>query len=236
MVKMMIKIKNNKKHAFTMAEVLISLMIIGFLFAITVINMSGISANNNTTRFKKAYSLLEGNILHLINNSAIYGTSVGFRDTESINVENTGEILGFDPYSKFRDCIKYRLNVVKDEIKCNLYGGSGGKFTSVSGCFQTDDGIVWGIPDTDFVKKQVISIKDSDNDSITALPVTVYVDYKENQTVKDNAVVFAVTYDGKIYILKNIENVNCNDKSQEIQCKVDKYITATTIKVDDRGN
>ncbi len=232
MVKKMNKLKNNKKYAFTMAEVLISLAILGFLFAITVINMSGIYADNDTTKFKKSYSLLEGNISHLVNNAAIYGTSAGFRDTETINVENTGEILGFDPYSKFRDCIKYRLNVVKDNIKCNLYGG----FASTSGCFQTDEGIVWGIPDTDFVKKQVITIKDSDNDNIVALPVTVYVDYKEEQTVKDNAVVFAVTYDGKIYILKNIENVKCNDKSKETQCKIDKYVAATTIKLDQGEN
>lgn len=222
----------NKLSAFTMAEVLISLIIIGFLFAITVINMSGIMADNNTTKFKKAYSLLESNVYYLVNNNNFYAVGFGFKDTDSISIQNTGEVLGFYPYSKFRDCMKYRLNVVKDGIECKLYNN----YTSSSGCFQTDEGIVWGIPDSDFDKKQTIDIKDSFNNTIAALPITFYVDYKDDSTVKDDGIVAAVTFDGKIYMQRNIEGVKCSKNSKEVQCKLDKYISAITIKADDRSN
>ncbi len=217
-----------------MAEVLISLIILGFLFAITIINMSGIMADDNIAKFKKAYSNLESNIYYLLHNPAIYSPSSGFKDTEAVKVEKFDLILGDKETYKFRDCIKYRLNVVKDNIPCTLYSRSvGGPIRSASGCFQTDEGIVWGVPDTDFVKYGVITVTDYDNDKVPAVPITVYLNYKDGYTVTANAIVMAVTYDGKIVILKKLgDNVVCTDKSKEMQCKVDKFINATTIKSD----
>ncbi len=221
---------------FSLADVLISLLIIGILFTLTALNMTGIMADNNTAKFKKAYAALENTTSFLINQEVFYGTLGGFKDTDAVKIENINELLGQNPTSKFRDCFKYYVNAVKDNIPCTLHSG-----TSATKCFQTDDGIVWGIPDTDFVKKGIITISDPDNskNNITAVPITIYLDYKDKKsTLKQDAIVAAVVYDGRIKMLKNKDkgglSVTCHNQSQDpVICKLDKYINATTIKVDD---
>lgn len=213
---------------FTLADVMISMIIVGILFAMTVLNVKGIVADNNTARFKKAYANLEKTLAFLVSEQSLYGSISGFKDTDAVIIKKTSEILGQDPASKFRDCFKYYIDIVKDNIPCSLYQGS-----SSMGCFQTGEGVVWGIPDTDFVKKNVITIEDSDGDPVVAVPITIYLDYNEASTIEHDAIVAAITYEGRITLLRNIEGVNCKKDPKAIQCNIDKYINATTIKIDD---
>ena len=215
-----------KNIGFSLAEILIALIIVGILFAMTVLNMKAIIADQNAAKFKKAYANFEKCISELINNETIYGTAAGFKETGAIIIQEIGEVFGKKPENKFRDSFKYYINPIKDNIQCKLYTGS-----SSTGCFQTDEGVVWGIPDTDFSTLGVVkNAKDSDGDPITVVPITLYLDYKEGQDPKDDAVVIFLSYRGQIAIP---DGTNWSNNPDNVQSKVMKYVSATTIKIDD---
>ena len=172
---------------------------------------------------------MENAISYLVNNEAIYGTSGGFKDTDSVIIKKVGEILGQDPSSKFRDSFRYYIGAVKDNLPCKLYGGA----TSKTGCFQTDDGIVWGVPDTDFIRKNIVTVANYEGLDTQVLPITIYLDYQNEQTFEKSAYVAAVTYDGRIMIPEGLNKTGmCKEYPKAPQCNIKKYINASTIKSD----
>ena len=216
---------NKKIKAFTLAETLITLTIVGVLMIFCARNATRLSLDSDLAKFKKAYTGIELTVNYLSNDELIYGTSSGFKDTEAVTIKNVGEIIGQNGITKFRDAFKYYMHFVEDKINCPIYMGE-----SSSGCFKTDYGVVFGIPDTDFIKKGVINIKDVNDNDVVAAPITFYTNYRQGQNVDDNAFVAAITYDGKIYF-QQTDKADCSDKkSKQMQCKIKKYVQATTIK------
>ena len=212
-------------NAFSLAETMMMLVVIGVLLVLTAKSASKISLDQDLAKFKKAYTGIEQTVAYLVNDQLFYGTSSGFKDLDPITLENIGEVMGQDGVTKFRDAFKYHIKYVEDKIDCPIYKG-----TSSSKCFLTDFGVVFGIPDTDFVKKGVIEIEDANDNKIPATPITFYTNYKEGQNVDDNAFVAAITYDGRIYF-QNTDGAKCNNKaSKQIQCNIKKYIQATSVK------
>ena len=222
------------KKAFTFIEVMAVMIIIGVLFVITVSSITRIMTDNKMARFKKGYAVFENTINTLIHNPSIYGTRRGFKDTskailymskkdgdETIYV-STGEVIGANPLKKFRQGFKYTANAIKDGIKCDIYP------EDVSNdCFMTDDGVVFGIPDTDFDKENMKTIRDEDDDKIKVLPVTMYVDYDgSKKDPKKDAIIIGVQYDGNI---RFIRKRGCKKTSKEVACQLDKYINSNTV-------
>jgi len=213
-------------NAFSLAETMMMLSVIGILLVLTAKSASKISLDQDLAKFKKAYIGIEQTVSSLINDQLFYGSAnSGFKDLDAVTLENIGEVIGQNGVTKFRDAFKYNTKYVEDKIDCPIYKG-----TSSSKCFLTDYGVVFGIPDTDFVKKGVIEIEDANNNKIPATPITFYTNYKEGQNVDDNAFVVAITYDGRIYF-QNTDGAKCNNKaSKQIQCNIKKYIQATSVK------
>ena len=210
------------KRAFTLAEIVMAISIVGFLFGITVMNISKITPDNDKAKFKKAYANIEGAVARLINNEAIYPNDEGFRNTEPIIFEGTGETIGFDgPHSKFREGIQYELNVIKAKLNCKLYKGT----SSSTKCFLNEDGVVYGIPDTDFDGLGTVS----NNDLGRVTPIVIYTSWKEGQNVDDHAFIIGVSYNGSIRILNS--GVNCEKKPESLQCRAKEYIKSDTIKI-----
>ena len=54
------------KKGFTLAEVMIALTILGFLFVLTITKINEISPDINKARFKKAYVEIENTVAKLI--------------------------------------------------------------------------------------------------------------------------------------------------------------------------
>ena len=135
---------------------------------------------------------------------------------------STGEVIGKNPLKKFKEGFKYTANAVKDGIVCDIYPEN-----TSNDCFMTDDGVVYGIPDTDFDKENMETIFDEDNDTIRVLPVTMYVDYDgSKKNPKKDAIIIGVQYDGN---LRFIRNRSCKKDSKEVICQLDKYINAKTV-------
>ena len=222
---MKIKIKNIANKAFSIAETMLMLSVIGIIMVFLAKSMSKVSMDSDLAKFKKAYSGIEDTISYLINDEVIYGTSSGFKDTDSVTIDKVGQIIGQNASEKFRDAFKYHMHYIEDDINCPIYSGS-----STSGCFRTDYGVVFGIPNTDFVKMGTVETRDFDNQKITAVPITFYTNYKDGQTVDDNAFIVNITYDGKIYFGYSIDKSKCTKSSSNMQCKLKKYVHATSAK------
>ena len=70
------KIKKHFILAFSFAEMMIALSLIGFLLVITAKGISQITINEDLARFKKAYTGIENTVSFLINDDMIYTTDV----------------------------------------------------------------------------------------------------------------------------------------------------------------
>ena len=214
-----------KRMGFSLAETMMMLAVVGILLVFTAKSASKISLDQDLARFKKAYSGIEQTVSYLVNDQLFYGTTSGFKDIDPITLENIGEVMGQKGVTKFRDAFKYHIKYVEDKIDCPIYGG-----TSSSGCFMTDDGVVFGIPDTDFAEKGVITIKDANNNSVKAAPITFYTNYAKGQTVDDNGFVVAITYDGRIYFKNTVGKACDSGKSKKMQCRLKDYVQSTSVK------
>ena len=211
------------KKGFTLVEILLALSVLGFLFVMTITNISNIAPDPNKARFKKGYADMESVIYSLITNDIIYPNDEGFKNTSQVIFKNTGETIGFDgPAAKFREAFKSTITVVKDKIDCELYPG----MSSSTGCFMSESGVVYGIPDTDF--ESVGIIKDADVGNLT--PVTIYTRHTDSQSVDKYAFIVGVRADGKLKILYTVDCEATNGKGEYMQCNSVDYIKSETIK------
>lgn len=212
------------KKGFTLVETLIALTLIGFIAAIIIPNVGKITPDVDKAKVKKGYLSIERAVYELLNNETVYAGSEGFAALDPIVVKDIGETLGLNgPETKFNDAMKYFLNPIQDKIQCQLYPG----MSSSTGCFKTDDGVVFGIADTDF--QSTGTIKDDDIGYMT--PIVFYPQWKEGSTVKENAAIVGVSKYGRIKIMKT-SGTNCSSASAKeyIQCKVPEYLKSDTIK------
>ena len=225
------------KKAYTFIETITVVIILGILFVITMMNVDKLKINSNVTRFKKGYASIENAVSNLINNKTIYPSLQGFKDIDPVILENVNEIIGKNKINKFREGVKYVLNVTKDNIDCKIC--SGGSFpynyssSDSSTCFLTNDGVLFGIPDTDFDDIGKVVDKDYDGDKVDLVPITMYVDYKpsrisEKDPLKD-AFIIGVKYDGTIQFVRTYGD--CEHHPEHVQCKLDDYINANTVRV-----
>ena len=210
------------KKAFTLIETSMVIIVVGFLLALTIMNITNIMPDTDKAKAKKAYANVESAISRLLNNAIIYPSDDGFLNTHAITIKGTGETIGFNgPYSKFREALIYELNVMKNDIPCELYEGT---FSSTQ-CFLNDDGVVYGVPDSDFVSFGIMNNPSFGN----LVPIVLYPEWDENKTLENDAFIIGVRFDGNIRVLNTI---SCNDNSEQMQCKFVDYLKSNSIKLD----
>ena len=97
--------------------------------------------------------------------------------------------------------------------------------SSTTQCFMNEDGVVYGIPDTDFSTVGVVENEDLGN----VVPIVLYTNWKEGQTrtVNNDAFIVGVRFDGRIRILYT---TNCANNPDVMQCRSAEYLKSDTIK------
>lgn len=141
------------RRAFTLAEIMVVLAVIGVIVAIITPTIVKLKPNKNKIMFKKAYYVTERVINELINDEGFYSDS----DESLPGFVNEGNAtlygVTISGNSKFCKLFASKLNTSKltatDDIDCTTSalstptpGGTG------SGNFVTNDGITWHIPIT----------------------------------------------------------------------------------------
>lgn len=145
-----------KRRAFTLAETLITLAVIGVVAAIVVPTLMHAMPSNNRVMFKKAYATLEQVVSSLSNDTTNYPSTAACKDTiGNIDVPrgfnyvcspNAGNIdgtcksnaTGISGNNKFGYLFADQLNTVG--TISTVATGSTGYYT-----FNTTDGIAWSI-------------------------------------------------------------------------------------------
>ena len=126
-----------KKRGFTLAEVLITLTVLGILIAITIPVINQLTPNKQKIMFKKAYEVCERVVEELINEEGLYpDDTLGFIYTTDAVTYNGSLYSGT---TKFCELFAEKLNI-SGASSC---GASGFDFT-------TNDGIIWDMPTGNF--------------------------------------------------------------------------------------
>ncbi len=151
-----------KRKAFTLAEVMITLAVLGVLASIILPAVSKIRPNKAKAMFKKAYYVAERMVYELVNDQDLYpsnGVFVGFDNTAPVTylgieypTNNTGSSANAGAEAKFCQLFARKLNTASDDIYCDADHAvptGGGTFKTPS--FVTSDGIHWYMPYTTFI-------------------------------------------------------------------------------------
>lgn len=220
---------NKKNKAYSLAEIMIALAVTTVLLGLVTSRVLRQSPDIEKTRIKKAYITIEQTIKSMINNDVLYAGENMLRNLEAITT-SVGDRFGYDDANtKFRDAFMYYLTIVDENITCDIYTAAN-TTTTVDTCFQSSDGIVYGIPDTDV---RTVGVIPYTGDRVGArehqyVPITVYPHFENKQNAETDTMLIGVRFDGKIQIFT--EHSQCEEGSLDISCNVLEHLHSTDIK------
>ncbi len=136
--------------AFTLAETLIVLSIIGVVAILLLGTLTKSAPDKNKAMFKKAYSVTERTIAELVNDETLYPYDperIGFLNTDEVEIPGTSDTAEGD--QKLCKLFTNKLNILGEPAF------DGGDCT-----FETTDGIFWTMPVgvSDFSTKKIIKV------------------------------------------------------------------------------
>lgn len=153
-----------KKLAFTFAEVLITLGIVGIIASIILASLKQHQPDRHKLLFKKAYNNIERVVTEIINDDYLYpeGTKAdgsAYLGLDMINneVKINDDSTSYVGNKKFCNLFALKLNTISsDDINCPGTPGGNGSFGTPS--FITNEGIAYYIPSTNFTGDTTITI------------------------------------------------------------------------------
>lgn len=219
------------KKGFTLAEVMITISIIGVLAAMLIPTVVKTLPDNNRVMFKKAYSLLEQGVSDLISNEQYYPSTL----TGSGVSTGTGSSAVIVPIGFYNTAKDATIPTTVDKF-CYLLSEEFNTTTvncgSTAGTFITADGMYWqifdittntpasafGIDDKNFIARVVVDVNgnvDSKNNPIggncgdTTNPGLATNDIPLHATTActngktPDRYEIGVRYDGKLEVISN---------------------------------
>ena len=184
--------------AFTLAETLIVIAIIGILATITMTVLTGSMPDKKKAMFKKAYSVIERTVGEAVNDETLYPfkrDAIGFLNFAKADmlglIDDASDDVGSDDGNvtlqkeKFCKIFSNKLNTVG---------------VPANPCeFETTDGIAWQIPAGNFVDANEIKVRvdiNGDRDpNFNTFPMTA-----ESCSDGENIFCINVRFDGKISV------------------------------------
>jgi len=211
--------------AYTLAEIMLSLVIIGVLIGFTVSKVLKQSPDIDKTRVKKAYLTIEKTITSMLDNEVLYPDEYMLKNLESVTTTVGDQFGTKNRQTKFRDAFMYYQNIVEEDISCEVYT-SNTVSQKVNNCFKSSDGIVYGIPNTNFENVGVVSYKGTRVGAREHkyVPITVYPNFESKNNLENDTMRVGVRFDGKIQIL----NTECADDT--ISCRVLNMLHSDNVK------
>ena len=130
-----------KNKAFTLAETLIVLCLIGVLATMMITSFNKSTPDKRKLLFKKAYSVAESVVGELVNDESLYPFDpdrIGFKNTDKVTLEGTTEEYGGSKNStaakqKFPKLFERKLNVVESNVSSTIAGAKYTWFTASNG-------------------------------------------------------------------------------------------------------
>lgn len=218
-----------KKNAFTLMEVLIVLVFIGF---ISMLMLS--VANNQITKTnilaKKSYVTANAIIQDLINNQEYYPAkssdsdpAAGFKDTSQVTMQDTGTTTSGN--YKFTNLFTNKLASGSDQTKRVEFGPRNNSQINTTSNFTYtygNDGTVWMVENTNFANGTALIYVDTNNKNSEAQSCI----WDSCSCREPDVFAYIVTYNGKLkpsdpYLKALIKSsdVKVNDFLQENKCE-----------------
>ena len=187
--------KIQKILAFTMAEMLIVIVLIGFLGVIVLNSLSKAQPDKNKVLFKKTYSVIEKTVQELVNDETLYPydpNRPGFTNSIAVVIPGGNGTDKASGDTKFPVLIKDKLNVLSDQ------GVDSGNYK-----FSTSDGIGWLIPVGAFTRgsEKMITV---DVNGFDKGPNTHLTQISDGIDKMDVFQVY-VNFDGKVNVKGDVE-------------------------------
>ncbi len=235
--------KLNKK-GYTLMETLIVLVVLGTVFALTV-SVTKNMRNNTNMAIKKASQTMNEVVENLLSDMNYYSGDEGFGDIREVKLSNGRPVRGDEKFRElFKNMLRLNMRMREGEILLCPILGANNQVLKDAECFMSEDGIVWGIPDTDFREKNIVKMMRRGYET-TYVPVTVYPNCQLENEADDNgivhckksesatyfdtnAIVFAVRKDGDI---RSYSKFDCENSSyrESLQCKTAEIISNTSF-------
>ena len=219
-----------KFNAVTLAEMLIAMAIVGILIGLFSGRVMKQMPDIEKTLVKKSYIIVEKTIFAMVNNQVLYQGNKILRNLDPV-ITSVGDQFGtVDPKTKFRDAFKYYVSILDEDIECDAYS-----MGTIETCFRTTDGVVYGIPNTNFSDEGVVEIDDAAlasarEEARLYVPITIYPRWKDGKSLDNDSVVIGVRFDGKIKILNTS---GCTADSDKLRCKMEAMLDSDDIKKND---
>ncbi|MBO6087691.1 type II secretion system protein [bacterium] len=149
------------KNGFTLAEVMVTLVVLGVLASIVLPTISKARPNKNKAMFKKAYYVAERIVYELVNDDDLYPSS-----SNTSGLDNTREVIYLNQQygsdtddednkkKKFCELFARKVNTTTDTPSCTADNAA---FTGVPS-FVTTDGVAWYMPYSKFDSTQTIYV------------------------------------------------------------------------------
>ena len=198
--------------AFTLAEVMVTLAVLGVLASLMLPIIGQVRPNKSKALFKKAYFVAERMVYEMVNDEDLYpntGTFVGFDNVSEVTylshdyghkTDNTKR------NSKFCEIFARKVNTTSDTTHCDAAHAAFGATPS----FETTDGVAWYMPFSNFSTTPQISRVDVNGSNPPNCRQTA-----GNATSCKNPDRFEIKVekDGKIFVdgMKEIEYLQSND-------------------------
>lgn len=231
-----------KSKAFTLQEVLLSIVVFAVIATIVTPVVKSIGVNREKLGIKKANQTLHETIQNMLNDGEAYSADNDFSDTSLVVwYDGNGNPINAEGINKFSSVFFSKLKLAQYSSKytqgldyepCEILL-SDGVSTKDGRCYRTEDDIVWGVPATDFKNYNVIKI-DNNGYQVAYVPITVYPVFESKKMeedenyFEDKAVFFAVKQDGDIRVVTQVD-CEAEGNQKKLQCKAIDYIAETSI-------
>ena len=231
-----------KSKAFTLQEVLLSIVVFAVIATIVTPVVKSIGVNREKLGIKKANQTLHETIQNMLNDGEAYSADNDFSDTSLVVwYDGNGNPINAEGINKFSSVFFSKLKLAQYSSKytqgldyepCEILL-SDGVSTKDGRCYRTEDDIVWGVPATDFKNYNVIKI-DNNGYQVAYVPITVYPVFESKKMeedenyFEDKAVFFAIKQDGDIRVVTQVD-CEAEGNQKKLQCKAIDYIAETSI-------
>jgi len=193
------------KKAFTLAETVIVLAVIGVIATLLLRGLQDTQPDREKIMFKKAYQITERTVGEIVNDEAIYpyhSDKIGFYNKEKAYVEGTDTF--FEGDEKFCQFFARKVNTYAPA----LWDDANKQCT-----FETTDGISWIVPS---------NFDNTVSPKISQVTLTVDINGNKFPNTKDSndphrdIFDIIVEFDGRVYVTgeKEIEFLKSHDPSR----------------------
>lgn len=207
-----------KKRAFTLAEVMITIGVIGVLAAILIPAIMNLQPDPNRIMFKKAYYITERVVNDIVNDISLYpdsDTTPDFINEDSVTVGGKA----YSGTSKFCELFARKVNTA-GTVSCTSAKSTpaSGSTGLNSGNFVSNDGVTWHIPIQSFTTTTPIVITVDTNGTSAKTTKSPNCTYNATTCKKPDQFQISVEYDGKITVsgtkeIEYLKNVTVNSGS-----------------------